>query len=102
MNCKQPIVLGDTLDFQLVASKDGVVWDISIGIVSIYFQDPTGVLTGPLSATITDGPNGKAHYQCTTSLLSLSGDWVYQWIVTVSGVTLKSSLIPLSVVPTLA
>lgn len=97
---EQPIVVGDTILFSLEARKDRVTWDLTGGTVQLLFRKP-GETTDldPLDATITDGPAGKASYQCEDDLLDVDGDWTLRWFVTKGDVALKSRRIEFSVLP---
>ena len=100
--CNQPVVVGDTTTFEVIVEKDGAVWDITAAAVNLYLQDPSGNVLGPYAATITDGPNGKADYTVGTTILSVAGDWIKQWHITASGISIWSKEIVFSVLPKLA
>ena len=91
-----PLTIGSTYRFRLVAKKDGVTWDLTAATISLLFRKPDGTsLTG--SATVTDGPGGVAEYVCSTTDLDIIGGWRLSWKV-VAGVIVQSSLpIPFSV-----
>lgn len=93
----QPIVVGDTIDFTLAARKDGAIWDITGAAVLLYLTKPDGTVLAPLTATISDGPAGAAHYQTLTTTLDTEGDWVRQWRVEKTGVVLWSGEIEFQV-----
>ena len=93
----QPIVIGDTVDFTLYARKNGATWDITSGTVSLYLTDPSGNVSSPYSATISDGAAGLAHYQVATDVLDEAGDWYARWKVVKSGITMYSALLPFNV-----
>ena len=97
----QPIVVGNTMDFQLAAGQGGIAWDLTEATVSLEFRRPDGTIVGPSSATITDGPGGLAHFQCLDTLLDIDGRWARQWKVTQSGVELASKQIVFLVAPSL-
>ena len=98
----QPVVLGDTANFQLNAEKDGVVWDLAGALVQLYFLDPSAVAYGPYTATVNGNILGQANYQVPTGLLNAVGDWRREWVVNQSGLVLKSKEIVFSVVKSLA
>lgn len=83
------IVAGDTTTFELNATKRGVIWDISGGTVLLKLKKPDGTVLTPIAASIIDGVNGVAQYTTPTTTL-ITGDWIRQWTVTKSGVTLSS------------
>lgn len=98
---RQPIIVGDTVDFTLNAKKDGVIWDITDGTVTLTLKKPDSTILGPYTATVSNGPGGVAHYQVSNSILDESGDWSRQWKVTKSGVELKTRTIRFQVLPSL-
>lgn len=93
----QPIVVGDTIDFELTAQKDGAIWDLTNGVVSLYLVSPNRSY-GPLNANIYDPTNGKVKYQCTTSMINTNGVWKRQWkIADQFGTILWSDIIQFNV-----
>lgn len=83
------ITKGSTHRFQLTATKDGVVWDLTGATVTLYLIDTAGVQTN-YTATISDPTAGVAYYDVSTSVLNQSGQWARAWRVVQSGVTLWS------------
>ena len=83
----QQIVVGNTTDFQLLAAKNGVAWDISGGTVTLYLKKPDGTLLTK-GATLTSPTTGQADYICLTTDLDQDGDWVKQWKVVAGGLTM--------------
>ncbi len=86
----QPIVVGGTYDFTHYVEKDGAVWDISGATVLIYFTKPDLTALAPLTATVSDGPAGVAHYANPTTLLDVPGGWLRRWEVSKGGIVLPS------------
>lgn len=87
----QPIIVGNTVKFRLLAKKDGVVWDLTGATVSLYLLKPDGsTVLGPYVATIDDGPAGDASYQVSESVLDTAGPWALQFKVSKSGIVLRS------------
>lgn len=95
----QNLVVGSTPDFTLYVKKDGTVWDITGATVSLYLRDPEGNWSDAYPATVSDGPAGLAHYQTDDTVLDASGEWLRQWHITKSGITLRTEVIPFSVLP---
>lgn len=98
---EQPIVVGSTIDFTVIAKKDGSVWDISGATVTLYLRKPDGTVLSPLTATVSNGPAGTAHYQTDNDDLDVAGDWARQWKIVKSGIELKTKIIPFTVDPAL-
>ena len=83
------ITKGSTHRFQLTATKDGAVWDLTGATVTLYLIDTLGVETN-YRATLSNPTAGVAYYDATTAILSTSGQWSRAWKVVQSGVTLWS------------
>ncbi len=83
----QPIVVGDTVDFRLLASKNGTAWDMTGGAVSLYLQRPDGTVLGPFAATIS---TSQADYTADVTNVDVPGGWTRQWKVSVAGVVMRS------------
>ena len=94
----EPIVVGDNATLELLAYKNGSVWDISSGTVVLRLKKPDGTVLPLIEATITDGESGLAEY-ITDDELDVDGDWEIQWSVTKGGVTLSSRSVPFAVLP---
>jgi hypothetical protein len=86
----QGYVLGDTPAFTLNALLDGLTWDITSAVVTLYLTTPEKTLLAPLTATVTNGPGGIAVYQAGSGVLNQQGDWTRQWNVQKLGVSMWS------------
>ncbi len=95
----QNIVVGNDEDFRIEAEKDGTPWDITGGTVLLYLRDPSGNWSTAYTATVSDGPNGVAHYQAGETVLDEAGYWAQQWEVTKSGITLRTEVFDFYVGP---
>ena len=81
----QPVVVGDSADFQLYVALDDAVWDITGATVYLYVMDPLGNVTQYL-ATVSDGPAGRAYYADLPGFFDAAGTWRYWWFVNKAGV----------------
>lgn len=97
---KQPIVVGDTVDFYIHAQKDDSIWDITGGTVTLFLKNPAGTVTS-YTATLSAPTQGEAHYAVSTSVLATAGDWYRQWKISAGGVVLYSNQIKFAVVAAL-
>jgi hypothetical protein len=93
------LVVGDTVNFGLAVRLNSLTWDITGATVQFHHRDPSGNWTGPLSATVSDGPGGEALYAAPTTLLDEAGGWVRLWKVTKDGVVKLTQRIEFEVLP---
>jgi hypothetical protein len=90
------LTVGSTYNFQLTATKDGRVWDLSQASVQLLLTDPAGNVTAR-AATVTNGPAGLASYNTLPADLLQEGSWRRAWKVLDGGVVLTGRHIPFSV-----
>jgi hypothetical protein len=83
------ITRGSTHRFQLTATKDGAVWDLTGATVTLFLIDTLGAETS-YTATISSPSGGVAYYDVATSVLTQAGTWSRAWRIVQSGVTMWS------------
>ena len=89
-----PLTEGATYAFTLTATKDGTAWDLTGATVTLTLHKPDGTSLSK-SATVTDGPNGKAAYTSVAADLDQTGTWYRVWKVE-SGSVVQYSPNPIS------
>ncbi len=82
---EEPVVVGGTYNWELTASKDGVVWDITGGAVLFYLRDPSGNVAH-YTASITDPTVGVAGYVNAAADIDEAGVWSKRFKVTVAAI----------------
>ena len=93
-------VSGGTYLFQLDAFKDGVAWDITGGVVTLYLKK-SGASVLSNSATLPGSPSNRATYTSTTLQLT-PGLWRASWKVVKGGIEVESDADSFNVAPSLA
>jgi hypothetical protein len=71
------LTTGSTHRFELKATKNKAVWDLTDATVSIKLRRPDNTRVS-YTATISDALNGVAYFDCETSEL-VPGDWQRSW-----------------------
>jgi len=76
------VTVGSTKTWELIAKKDGVVWDISSAVVTLYFVKQDSSIVS-FNAPVTDGINGIAKYTNLSTLFVSAdrGTWFSVWKV---------------------
>jgi BppU N-terminal domain len=95
----QGVVQNDTWIFRHTFCKNGGPWDLTAANVSLFLEDPNGNVLGPFAATIDDAINGKASYTVDSTVLSIPGDWLKEWLVDQLNITWRTASETFTVLP---
>lgn len=88
-------VAGGTYTFKLVASKDGVVWDITGATIYLVLRRGRSIVSR-FAATITNASGGIAQYTTTTEDLK-AGNYLCSWQVSQGSIVVESPSVPFPV-----
>jgi hypothetical protein len=88
---------GSTYRFELTATKDGEVWDLTGATVTLRLRDPAGA-AHVYEATLSEPTDGVAYYDNATDELEDLGGWTRSWRVVQGAVDLTSLPISFTVV----
>lgn len=87
------LTVGSTELFQLIATLDGNVWNITGGTVTLILADPNGNETSITASSVYDGGA-----QAPWMVLNTPGVWKRAWKVVAGGITQYSEPITFTVV----
>lgn len=80
------LTVGSQYRFLATITKDGSVWDLTGATVRVHFKKPDGT-TFSAAASIFNAAAGQVSYDCSTSDLSVAGNWTRCWQITLGGLT---------------
>ena len=83
---EQPIVVGNTANFEIHVKLNGVIWNIASGAATLYIRDRDGNLLGSFTGTVTDGIHGIASCTVDTTTFDVNGTWSFWWKIETSGI----------------
>jgi hypothetical protein len=90
------IVVGNTYLFQLTATIDGSIWNLSGATVRLFLRKPNGdEITR--TATITNSSGGVASYTSLAGDLDTAGIWKRAWEVDQGSIIQRSDVIQFTV-----
>lgn len=93
----RPLTVGSQYKFLDTITKNGAVWDLTGATVTIFFKRPDGS-TFSTAGSLHDADSGQVTYTCSTSDLSVAGNWTRSWRVVLGGFTDYSEPILFTVV----
>lgn len=100
MASSNTLTVGSTYRWQLTATLDGDVWDLSAATVTLKFHRPDGSTSEFAAVLVGGGTGGVARYDNDTLDLDVAGRWRRSWEVIDGDVVQRSVPQPFVVVDT--